>query len=298
MSDLAWILLAIVGFWVGRFLRPAQAVVGGILVAAATGALLWADDTLPPVPVVATVAPGFVVGRLLRDRRQVQDRLRARARELEDEREAYAQLSVRYERARIAAELHDIVAHAISVMVVQAAAGQRLARVDPDMTAETFAAIGSAAREAEQDLERLVGLLAGSEPIGSTPDLRLVEDLVARAAGTGLDVSLELAGDRDGLPESIVQAAYRVVQESVTNALRHAAGSPVRIVVRGERDDLVVEVCNDAATRPGPLDGAGTGNGLRGLYERLGELGGALVAGPSADGGWAVRARMPRHPSG
>jgi signal transduction histidine kinase len=245
--------------------------------------------------VVATVAPGFVVGRLLRDRRQVHDRLEARARELEDEREAHAQLSVRYERARIAAELHDIVAHAISVMVVQAAAGQRLAGVDPESTAETFAAIASAAREAEEDLERLVALLAGTEPIGLAPDLRLVEDLVARAAGTGLDVSLELVGDREGLPESTVQTVYRVVQESLTNALRHAAGSAVRIVVRGEREDLVVEVRNDAATRPGTFDGAGTGNGLRGLSERLGEHGGALDAGPSADGGWAVRARMPRH---
>ncbi|CAA9548895.1 MAG: hypothetical protein AVDCRST_MAG79-2533 [uncultured Thermoleophilia bacterium] len=295
MADLAWVVLATLAFGVGRHARPAHAVAGGLVLCAATLALVWADDAPAPVPVVLTVAPGFVVGRLLRDRRQVQDRLAARARELENEREAYAQLSVRYERARIAAELHDIVAHALSVMVVQAAAGQRLARVDPELTAETFAAIGSAAREAEADLERLVGLLAGTEPAGATPDLRLVEDLVARAAGTGLNVSLEFAGDRAGLPGSTVQTAYRVVQESVTNALRHAAGSAVRIVVRGERDDLVVEVCNDPATGPGSLDGVGTGNGLRGLRERLGEHGGVLVAGPSADGGWAVRARVPRH---
>jgi signal transduction histidine kinase len=295
MDALAWLMLAVLGFWVGRHARPTHALAGGLVLAAATLAVLWADRTLAPVPVVMTVAPGFVIGRLLRERRQVQDRLEARARELEAEREAYAQLSVRYERSRIAAELHDIVAHAISVMVVQAAAGQRLAAVDPALTAETFAVIGSAAREAEDDLERLVGLLAGTETIGTTPDLRLVEDLVARASGTGLDVSLELTGDRDDLPESIVQTTYRVVQESVTNALRHAAGSAVRIVVRGERDDLVVEVSNDPATRPGSFDGAGTGNGLRGLRERLSEHGGALVAGPSADGGWAVHARLPRH---
>ena len=295
MADLAWLILAIVGFGVGRHARPVHALVGGFVLLGATLALLWAADTLAAVPVVATVAPGFVVGRLLRDRRQVQGRLEARARELEAEREAHAQLSVRCERARIAAELHDIVAHAISVMVVQAAAGQRLVAVDPALTAETFAVIASAAREAEEDLERLVGLLAGTASVGTTPDLRLVEDLVARAAGTGLDVSLELTGDRENLPESVVQTAYRVVQESVTNALRHAAGSAVRIVVRGERNDLVVEVSNDPATRPGSFDGAGTGNGLRGLRERLGERGGALVAGPSADGGWAVHARLPRH---
>src|SRR5215218_8475760 len=144
-----------------------------------------------------------------------------RARELEDEREAHAALSVRYDRARIAGELHDIVAHAISVMVVQASAGQRLAH-DPEGTAEAFCAIAGAAREAEEDMGRLVALLAERDAVGPAPDLALVEELVARAAGSGLDVSLRLEGEREGLPAEIAHMAYRVVQEGLTNALRYA----------------------------------------------------------------------------
>jgi signal transduction histidine kinase len=202
---------------------------------------------------------------------------------------------VRYERARIAAELHDIVAHAISVMVVQAGAGQRLARVDPVASAETFDAIEGAARQAEQDMVRLVGLLADRDAIAPAPDLQLIEELVARSADSGLDVELRLEGEREGLPAAAVETAYRVVQESLTNALRYASGANVRVLVRGADDELLVEVVNGPASAHAALAGAGTGNGLRGLRERVGDCGGRLEAGPDDDGGgWRVSARMPR----
>ena len=246
------------------------------------------------VPFVFVPAAAWAAGAALREREQVAARLTERAHELEQEREAYAQLSVRYERARIASELHDIVAHALSVMVVQATAGQRLAAIDRELTDETFDAISGAARQAQQDMGRLVALLGDAEGIGPAPDLALVEELVARAAGSGLSVTLRLEGDREGLPAPVAQAAYRVVQEGLTNALRYASGAAVRVLVRAGSRTLRIEVANGPASAQTALAGAGTGNGLRGLRELLAESGGILDAGPTPDGGWLVSAHLPR----
>ena len=246
------------------------------------------------IPALIVVAAGWAAGTALREREQVAAQLAARGRELESEREAHAELSVRYERARIASELHDIVAHAISVMVIQAGAGQRLAARDPEATDEVFAAIAGAAHEAEQDMSRLVALLGDQQAVGPAPDLALVEELVTRSAASGLDVTLRLEGDRDGLPPDVAELAYRVVQEGLTNALRYAAGASVDVAVRGEPDALVVELRNGPAAAEASLAGAGTGNGLRGVRERVGACGGRFDAGPVGDGGWLVSARLPR----
>ena len=240
------------------------------------------------------VPAAWGAGRVLRKRMELARQLEERARELDEEREAYAALSVRYERARVASELHDIVAHAISVMVVQASAGQRLAAHDPEATAETFDAIASAARDAERDMGRLVTLLGDEHAIGPAPDLALVEELVARAAGSGLDVTLRLEGDREGMPAPLGEVAYRVVQEGLTNALRYAAGAAVTVLVRGDRQELVVAVENGPADGDAALAGIGTGNGLLGLRARVGEHGGTLDVGPTAQGGWRLGARLPR----
>jgi signal transduction histidine kinase len=252
----------------------------------------FATDALVPALLILGAAWG--AGLALGEREVIAARLAERMRELEEEREAHATLSVRYERARIASELHDIVAHAISVMVIQAAAGQRLAAHDPEATAETFETIAGAARQAEQDMGRLVALLGDEDAIGPAPDLTLVEELVARAAGSGLDVTLRLEGAREGLPAPVVQVAYRVVREGLTNALRYAAGAAVSVLVDGRSQDLVVEVVNGPAVRETGLAGAGTGNGVRGLRERASEAGGTLEAGPQPDGGWRLTARLPR----
>jgi signal transduction histidine kinase len=295
IGDGPFVLLLVASFLIGRYAGRAEGIAGVIALAAAdlTNALSTSDW----VPTVMFPVVTWGAGRALRAHEVVSERLRERAAELAAEREAYAQLSVRYERARIAAELHDIVAHAISVMVVQAGAGQRLAAVDPDLTAETFRNIGEAARQAEADMGRLVALL-GDEPDASpAPDLALVEELVARAAGSGLDVSLRLEGQLDEVPAPTAAAAYRVVQESLTNALRYAAGAPVVVALRGDGEAIGVEVRNGAAAREqAALRGAGTGNGLAGLRERVDACGGTLEAGPLPGGGWRVRARIPRRP--
>jgi signal transduction histidine kinase len=287
------LLVAAHAFCAGRRESPRVGLVAlGALVAAVELGLVLAHDS-GGVPALLLPAAGWGAGRALRERELVATELAERARELEEEREAHAALSVRYERARIASELHDIVAHALSVMVVQASAGQRLAH-DPRATAATFDAIAGAARQAEEDMGRLVVLLGDEAAVGAAPDLALVEELVARAAGSGLDVRLRLEGEREGLAAGVAECAYHVVQEGLTNALRYAAGAAIRVRVRGDPEALVVEVTNAPAGREPALAGVGTGTGLRGLRERVAACGGTLDAEPTRDGGWRLGARLPR----
>ena len=177
-------------------------------------------------------APGFLAGTVLRLRRETAEQLAERGRELEAERELFADVSVRNERARIASELHDIVGHALSVMVVQAAAGQRLALQSPEAAAESLGVIAESARQGRADLQRLIDLLAGTEV--ASPDLSLIDEVVNQAARSGLRVTCRLEGARDGLQAEAAHAAFRVVQESLTNALRHAPGAEVRVLIRSE----------------------------------------------------------------
>ena len=282
------------GFAVGRFESDRWSLAGVVALTAAgsAGSALAHEFEW----IYAFIVPAaWGAGRALRDRVLIAEHLRARERELESERDAYAALSVRYERARIAAELHDIVAHAISVMVVQASAGQRLATRDRAATAEAFEAIAGAARDAEVDMARLVALLADAPDIaGTAADLALVHELVARANRAGLDVTLRVAGDVEDVDPDAAQLVRRVVQEGLTNALRYAAGASVTASVRGEPDALLAEVVNGPSCADGRLCGAGTGNGLRGLRERVGAGGGSVVAQETDDGGWRLAARVPR----
>jgi signal transduction histidine kinase len=247
---------------------------------------------------VATVmftVPPYLAGIVLRLRRETADQLARRAEELEDERELFAQLALRHERARIASELHDIVGHAISVMVIQAAAGQRLVDADPARAKAAFAAISESARQGTKDLERLLELLGGSDgSAGGGPDLSLVDEVVTRAGRSGLNVSCRFEGDRDRVSEPVAHLAFRVVQESLTNALRYAPGADVRILISvdGAGQGLAVRVENDGVAHDdAPL--AGTGRGLIGLRERVQTLGGQFNAGTTSRGGWAVDARLP-----
>jgi signal transduction histidine kinase len=237
------------------------------------------------------IAPGFLAGTALRLRRETAEQLAERGRELEAERDLFAEVSVRNERARIASELHDIVGHALSVMVVQAAAGQRLAPHSPDAAAESLGVIAESARQGRADLHRLIDLLAGTEV--ASPDLSLIDEMVGQAARSGLRVTCRLEGSRDGMPSEVAHAAFRVVQESLTNALRHAPGTEVRVLIRSGTDGraVVVRVENDAAPRSVPLY-PGTGRGLIGLRERVVDLGGTFAAGPAPTGGWVVQAEL------
>jgi signal transduction histidine kinase len=240
--------------------------------------------------------PPYLAGTALRLRKETAAELAIRAQELEDERELFAQIALRHERARIASELHDIVGHAISVMVIQAAAGQRLVDVDPERADEAFAAISESARQGQRDLERLIELLSGTDADDDgAADLSLLDEVVTRAGRSGLNVTCRFEGDRERISEPVAHLAFRVVQESLTNALKYAPGADVRIVISvddGARG-LAVRVENDRAESP-DASLVGTGRGLVGLRERIQTLGGQFSAGATGVGGWAVEAHLPR----
>ena len=185
------------------------------------------DGGWNPVPEMLAFGP-YAAGLAVASRRRASAELEVRACELEEEREIFAEQSVRYERARIARELHDIVAHSVSLMVVQANAGERLAAVDPAGAAEAFTSISDAARQAEVEIDRLVELLNDAVPASSSPGLRIVEELVARAQASGLAITCRVSGDIDDLSGNGADAAYRMVQEGITNAMKHAPGGTHR----------------------------------------------------------------------
>jgi signal transduction histidine kinase len=246
-----------------------------------------------PFIVVGTVGP-FAIGLVVRSRRRLTSQLAARSRELEAERELFAAEAVRYERARIARELHDIVGHCISVMVIQAGAGQRLVAQDPALAAEAFDAIAEAVRQAEAEIGRLVELLDHEPESRGIDGIGLVNELVARAGAAGLVVRCQVSGPVDAVGEQASETAYRVVQESLTNALKHAPGAPVDVVVAGTKGELEVSVANGPPSAPpSGLEHSGGSRGLAGMRERVRACGGELIAGPVDGGGWRVLARLP-----
>jgi signal transduction histidine kinase len=250
-----------------------------------------------PIVLVLTIGP-WAVGLYVRSRRNLTEQLAARGRELEAERAMFAAEAVRYERARIARELHDIVAHCVSVMVIQASAGRRLTATDPVSAGEAFDAIEETARQAEAEIGHLVDLLDHGKHQQNSDAIRLIGELVARAGAAGLVVSCRFTGSTDGLSAQASGVAYRVVQESLTNALKHAPGAPVEIFVTGSASQVEIEVSNGPATAPASgLERSGGGRGLAGMRERVAACGGEISLGPADGGGWRVLARLPAVPS-
>lgn len=296
---------------VNRF-RPIPEAAGdvGLLavpIAAAAAAMLWKGRAggvvagiglgvlavliaygVPPVPLLLLSLPAYAAGLHLRNRRSVTAELRRRGEELEREREIVAALACRQERARIAGELHDIVGHAVSVVVVQAAAGQRLARRDEVAARAALAVIAETATDGTRDLLRLASLLDGEATVDGALALHTS---IERAVGSGLSVDAQVM-DLQRVPAQVSAIAQRVVQEALTNVLRYAPGSAVTIVVQEIAGRCVVEVDNGVASEVGPSI-EGTGHGLTGLRERVSAFGGHLHAGPRPGGGWSVRAEVP-----
>jgi signal transduction histidine kinase len=246
-----------------------------------------------PVAEMITLGP-WLSGRVVLSRRRLAEQLRARNEELRAEQETFAAESVRYERARIARDLHDIVAHCLSVMVVQASAGQRM--TDRGEVAEALESVAAAAAQARTEIGRLVEMLAGEMPSATSAGLPMVAELVHRASATGLTVNCRFMGDCDQLGPAASEAAYRVVQEALTNALKHAPGAPVDITVRGNDTGVTVDIVNAAAVEgPASVARSGGGYGLAGMRERVQACSGRLTSGPTATGGWQVSAVLPAH---
>jgi len=196
------------------------------------------------------------------------------------------------ERARIARELHDVVAHAVGVMVIQAGAAEAVVRSDPAAAQEALAAIRATGKQALSDLRRMLGLLRESdEALTPQPQLADVAELVERVRQAGLPVELELDGDPTRLPPAIALTAFRVAQEALTNALKHAPGAATRLAVHVGDRAVVIEAVNAAAN--GTASAAGSEHGLVGMRERVELYRGRLEARPERDGGFRVRATIP-----
>jgi signal transduction histidine kinase len=287
--SLLFVPVFLLAYSLGADRRVVRAVAALLVLGAGVQAAAWPWN---PFVVVALVGP-FALGVTSRSRSALADQLAVRGRELAAEEQLFAAEAARYERLRIARELHDIVAHSVSVMVIQAAAGQRLARRDPALAAEAFDTISAVARQADAEIEQLVDLLDSDKPAGDD-GLRLIAELVTRAAATGLVVGCRFDVAAEQLSARAAQTAYRVVQESLTNALKHAPGAPVQITVsRNAARQLQLSIASgQSAARRSGLETSGAGRGLAGMRERVTECGGEFSVGP-ADGGWLVTASIP-----
>jgi len=249
-----------------------------------TGIFTW-------VPILAMVlARGAVRGRQLQA-----EALAARAELLERERDLRAHEAVAEERARIARELHDLVAHNVSVMVVQAGAERVALGQEQASTRAALASIEQSGRQALAEARRLLGMLRrngegdGLEP---QPSIEHIDVLVEQIERAGLPVHLSIEGERAALPAGVDLCAYRIVQEGLTNALKHAGPAHAEVRLRYEPRGLDVEVCDDGRGS-GSTNGDGAGHGLIGMRERVALYGGSLATGPGEGGGFAIRAHLP-----
>jgi signal transduction histidine kinase len=264
---------------------------GALLAGAMTLGLYITDLTLgsvtPEVVVFLALLLGlpWVAGRAMRGWRLSEQSL-----EQEKSRTAAA---IAEERARIARELHDVVAHSISVMVLQARGGRRIFQSDPADARQAFAIIERTGHQALEEMRRLLGMLRQSDeklPLAPQPSLGDLGSLVEQVRAAGLPVQLAVEGEARELPAGVDLSAYRIVQEALTNALLHAGPASARVLVRYRRDDLELEITDDG---PGTGDGSAPGYGLIGMRERVSVYGGELNAGRRPEGGYALLVRLP-----
>jgi signal transduction histidine kinase len=232
----------------------------------------------------------------MRTKRAYLRTLEERAVRLEREREEHALRAAAEEQARIARELHDVIAHSVSVMVVQAAAADDVFDSQPERSRQALQAIEATGRSALSELRRLLGVVRTPAETGSyapQPGLDALDALVEQVRSAGLPVELVVEGARDAVPVGIDLSAYRIVQEALTNTLKHAEATHADVVVRYAGSELVVEVVDDGRATAAAGDG---GQGLIGMRERVALYGGELDAGRIDRGGFGVRARFPLDP--
>ncbi|MER6208978.1 MULTISPECIES: sensor histidine kinase [unclassified Streptomyces] len=294
--------------WASRF-----ALVSG-LSAATLAQIRWPQEGtssagLVAIAVFQTVpfALAWVLGDSMRTRRAYFAQLEERAARLEKEREAQAKVAVAAERARIARELHDVVAHNVSVMVVQADGAAYVLDSAPDQAKKALETISSTGRQALAEMRRLLGVLRTGEHKEAgeyvpQPDVEQIDDLVEQCRTSGLPVDFKVEGTPRPLPSGVELTAYRIVQEALTNTRKHGGpntGASVRLVYFDDGLGLLVE--DDGKGAPHELyeeGGAdGQGHGLIGMRERVGMVGGTLDAGPRPGGGFRISALLPLKPA-
>jgi signal transduction histidine kinase len=278
----------------GSFAGLAAAAVGSAAIQLTPSRFQW------PTPVTNTLVIGaaWLLGHFAHNYRAYAARLEERTAELEQAREELARRAVTAERLRLARELHDVVAHAMSVIAVQSGVGAHVADTQPQEAARALAAIEVTSRAALTELRRLLGVLReDSESQGDltpVPGLADLDGLLAEVAKAGLAVRLRVEGTPSPLPAGVDLSAYRIVQEALTNVVKHAGPARAQVVVSYHDHEVTLEVTDDGSGVGAPTDGqARVGHGLIGMRERVAAFGGDLEVGPQPDGGFRVAARLP-----
>jgi signal transduction histidine kinase len=264
---------------------------------AAGAAFVFVSDLVAAAGPVGTLAKSVPFGVvtlvvMILVRRVLGDRER-RARLAERERDIAAREAVVEERGRIARELHDAIAHNVSMMVVQAGAERRVLDSDDGPTREVLETIEQIGRTALTEMRRLVGMLRSDadDPLAPQPGIDDVATLVAQVGEAGLPVDLEIHGDRRRLPVGLELSAYRIVQEALTNALKHAGDAHATVRIHYGADSLELEIVDDGVGDAAPVSSGG--HGLVGMRERVALYGGRLDAGRRPTGGFAIRVLLP-----
>jgi signal transduction histidine kinase len=281
-----------------RALRAGLAVFA-LLVVASTIVLAAGGSTVGnALPVLIWWGAAIGIGRGLRERQALVELLRERSAGLERDRERDMADAALEERARIARELHDVIAHAVSLMVVQASAERRLLGPDQRRTADTLETIESSGREALGELRRLLGVLRarGRERLAPQPGLNALPELLDEGRRGGHEIRFEVEGEPVRLPAGLDLTAYRIVQEGLTNARKHAPGAAVDLTLRWRAAEVEIEVADDGSGQP--TNPNGVGHGLIGMRERASLYGGSIRTGAGAGGGFRVLARLPIDPGG
>lgn len=276
-----------------RFASPIAVLLATLPIGGAVAARgldgLDAEALLTVLGLTAAVA----IGESGRSRQAYIEEARERARLAELSREHEARRKADEERLRIARDVHDVVAHAIASINVQAGVGEHVAHRDPDGAVAALTQIREASRTALDDLRAVLGMIRDDDGDRAPDHSAGLDDLgrlVALARDAGLEVEVAVSGNRGALPRHVERAAYRIVQESVTNAVKHAGDAHLCIAIGYQPEGVDIRVENDGAGPVGPVT---EGHGLRGLRERAADVGGTIKAGPRDRGGFAVHAQLP-----
>lgn len=307
-DDASWInvLTIVIGAYSAvMYSRYRVGAMAGLVVAAVLAGLAFreTDPVLPgwSSPAVVLLIAG-VLASVVRFGQRRLAASRDRFTELERAQEEAMRRAVEEERARIAAELHDVVTHNVSVMVIQAGAARKVMDAAPERSKEALLAVEAGGRAAMAELRHVMGLLAAPDlglldaPVDGLepqPGLAQLDALIERVRAAGTPVGVMVSLPPDPLPPGIDLAAYRVVQEALTNTIKHAPGADANVLIGYSGDLLQIEVTDTGAVRDAP-PADGNGRGLIGLRERLAVYGGDLTAGPTLAGGYRIRAEVPR----
>jgi signal transduction histidine kinase len=276
--------------------REAALSMGVVVAALAAGVLSGALGGQPAgdyIPFALWIAVAYAVGCVFRRRQLLAARLGDRLASVERDRDANTRRAVADERARIARELHDVIAHSVSVMVVQAGAGERVLEADPAGARESFNSIRETGGQTLIEMRRLLGLLRDEEQalsLAPQPSIARLGALIHDVCAAGLQTSLTIEGEQKPLAPGIELSAYRIVQEALTNTRKHADAGRAEVIVSYGSDDVTIEILDDGAAGP---SSNGYGHGLIGMRERAALYGGTIATGFRPDGGFRVRAVLP-----